>query len=135
MKTCHKVLNRVNIRLGSRLSDVFGKMGMDILEGIMKGKTIDAIVEQSRNGRLRRRRDEMARVVKGSLSQVDVFILKECVDGVKHLDKRIGRVNVRIQRLVNKADVELIARVPGVGETAVAVITAEIRDPKTLREQ
>jgi len=57
---CHKVLNLVNIRLGSRLSDVFGKAGMEILEGLMEGKTIDAIVEQSRNKRLRRRRDEIA---------------------------------------------------------------------------
>jgi len=28
---CHKVLNRVNIRLGSRLSDIFGRSGLEIL--------------------------------------------------------------------------------------------------------
>jgi len=30
---CQKVLNRVNIRLRSKLSDVFGKLGMEILNG------------------------------------------------------------------------------------------------------
>ena len=35
---CHKVLNRVNIRLGSKLSDVFGKAGKEILEGLMDGQ-------------------------------------------------------------------------------------------------
>jgi len=67
--------------------------------------------------------------VKGSLSQVDMFILKECVE-VKNLDKRIRRVDARIQRLVNRADVELRVNVPGVGKTSVAVIMAEIGDPK-----
>ncbi len=30
---CHKVLRRVNVRLGSKLSDIFGKAGIEILEG------------------------------------------------------------------------------------------------------
>ena len=35
---CQKVLNRVNIRLRSKLKDVFGKAGMEILNGLMAGK-------------------------------------------------------------------------------------------------
>lgn len=127
---CHKVLNRVNIRLGSRLSDVFGKAGTEILEGLMEGKTLEAIIDQSRNKRLKRRRDEIVGVVKGSLSQEDCFILKECVDMVKHLDERIREVDARIQGLVNKEDVKIVATVPGVGKTTAASVTAEIGDPK-----
>ena len=40
---CQKVLNRVNIRLRSKLSDVFDKAGMEILSGLMAGKTVEAI--------------------------------------------------------------------------------------------
>ena len=46
---CHKVLNRVNIRLGSRLSDVFGKAGTEVLEGLMEGRAIDEILDQTEN--------------------------------------------------------------------------------------
>jgi len=127
---CHKILNRVNIRLGSRLSDVFGKAGMEVLEGLMQGKAIDTIIEQSKSKLLKQRRDEVVEVVKGSLSQVDIFVLKECVDEVRHLDRRIRRVDARIQGLVNKEDTKLIAKVPGVGKTSAAVIMAEIGDPK-----
>jgi hypothetical protein len=35
---CQKVLNRVNIRLRSKLTDVFGKSGMEILNGLWQVK-------------------------------------------------------------------------------------------------
>ena len=42
---CQKVLNRVNIRLRSKLTDVFGKAGMEILNGLMVGKSVEYILE------------------------------------------------------------------------------------------
>jgi len=48
---CHKVLNRVNMRLGSKLSDVFGKAGSEILEGLMEGETVDDILDHTGNAR------------------------------------------------------------------------------------
>jgi hypothetical protein len=35
------VLNRVNIRLRSKLSDVFGRAEMEILNGLRAGKTVE----------------------------------------------------------------------------------------------
>jgi len=86
---CHKVLNCVNIRLGSRLSDIFGKAGLEILEGLMEGKTIDDILEYTSNKLMKKRGDEIREVVKGILSESDIFILKQCVDMVKQLDEKI----------------------------------------------
>jgi transposase len=127
---CQKVLNRVNIRLGSRLSDVFGKAGKEILGGLMEGKTVDAIVECTENKWLRKRGDEVKAVVKGALSESDVFVLKECVEMVEHLSERILGVEARIEALVNKQDVDIVSSVPGVGRKSAAVITAEIGDAK-----
>ncbi|MBS7268419.1 MAG: IS110 family transposase [Candidatus Freyarchaeota archaeon] len=59
---CHRILERVNIRLGSRLSDIFGKAGMEILEGLINGKTIEEIISQSQNKWLKKRMEELVRV-------------------------------------------------------------------------
>ena len=127
---CHKVLNRVNIRLGSRLSDVFGKTGSEVLEGLMEGKTIDQILEHTKNRWLKKRGDEIKEVVKGVLSETDIFILKQCVDMVKQVDEKILEVDARIEMLVNERDVEIVSSVPGVGRKSAAAITAEIGDAK-----
>ena len=131
---CHKVLNRVNIRLGSKLSDVFGKAGKEILEGLMDGKTVDDILEHTENKWLRKRGDEVRTVVKGVLSQSDIFILKQCVDMVEQLDEKILRVDAQIETLVNERDVDIVSSVPGVGRKSAAAITAEIGDAKRFAD-
>jgi len=127
---CHKVLNRVNIRLGSRLSDVFGKAGSEVLEGLMEGKTVDDILEHTSNRWLKKRGDEIKEVVKGVLSQSDIFVLKHCVDMVKQADEKVLMMDAQIETLVNEHDVEIVASVPGVGRKSAAAITAEIGDAK-----
>jgi transposase len=125
---CHKVLNRVNIRLGSRLSDVFGKAGSEVLYGFMDGKSIDVILEQTENKWLKKRGDEVKAVVKGVLSQSDIFILRECVDMVRQVDEKVLKVDGQIELLVDERNIDIVASVPGVGRKAAAAITAEIGD-------
>lgn len=131
---CHKVLNRVNIRLGSRLSDVFGKAGFEILGGLMEGKSVDGILKTTKNKWLAKKGDEVRAVVKGVLSQSDIFILKECVDMVRVIDEKILKVEVQSELLVNERDVEIVASVPGVGRRSAAAILAEIGDAKRFAD-
>ena len=131
---CHKVLNRVNIRLGSRLSDVFGKAGFEILESLMEGKSVDDILKTTKNKWLAKKGDEIRAVVKGVLSQSDIFILKECVDMVRVIDEKILKVEVQSELLVNERDVEIVASVPGVGRRSAAAILAEIGDAKRFAD-
>jgi len=130
---CHRILESVNIRLGSRLSDIFGKAGMEILEGLVNGKTIEEIISQSQNKWLKKRREEIVRVVGGTLSQVDMFILGKCVDMVKYLDQMICRLDDMIRGLIDEDDLNLLATVPGVDERAAAVILAEIGDVERFK--
>jgi transposase len=131
---CHKVLGRVNIRLGSKLTDIFGKVGLEILEGLMSGKSIDAIIDQSGNRWLKRKRDEVTEVVRGTLSGVDMFILEQCVGAVKYLDQMIRKVDERVWGLVNEEDLKIVATIPGVGGVHGAAILAEIGDVKRFED-
>jgi transposase len=125
---CQKILNRVNIRLGSRLSDVFGKAGREILEGLMAGKSVEAILEHTQNRWLKNRCEEIKAVAKGALSENDIFVLKQLTETIEHLNEQIHRVEARIETIVNQRDVEIVSSVPGVGRRSAAAIVAEIGD-------
>ncbi len=125
---CQKVLNRVNIRLRSRLSDVFGKAGMEILNGLMAGKTVEAILERTQNKQLKCQCEEIKAVAKGALSENDIFVLKHLTATIDHLNGQIFEVEARIEMLANKRDVEIVSSIPGVGKRSAAAILAEIGD-------
>ncbi len=127
---CQKVLNRVNIRLRSKLSDVFGKAGMEILNGLMAGKTVEAILEHTKNKQLKNRCEEIKSVAKGALSENDIFVLKHLTETIEHLNGQIRDVEARIEMLANQRDVEIVSSVPGVGKRSAAAILAEIGDAK-----
>ena len=127
---CQKVLNRVNIRLRSKLSDVFGKAGMEILNGLMSGKTVEDILEHTESKRLKSRCDEIKTVAKGALSENDIFELKKLTETINHLNEQIHDLEARIETLANKEDVEIVSSVPGVGARSAAAILAEIGDAK-----
>jgi transposase len=127
---CQKVLNRVNIRLRSKLTDVFGKAGMEILNGLMAGKTIESILEHTESKRLKSKCDEIKSVAKGALSENDIFVLKKLTETIEHLNGQIRDVEARIELLANEHDVEIVSSVPGVGKRSAAAILAEIGDAK-----
>jgi hypothetical protein len=69
----------------------------------MAGKTIDQIIKESVDKTLKRKREKLLEVVRGTLE--DIYALKECVDVVRSLDDRIKRLDIEILRLVNRDDV------------------------------
>lgn len=97
---CHKVLRKVNIGLGSKLSDIFGKAGMEILEGLMSGSTIEEIISQSQDKWLKQKGEELVGVVRGALSQADMFVLGQCVNMVKYLNQIIDELDDTVRELV-----------------------------------
>jgi transposase len=127
---CQKVLNRVNIRLRSKLSDVFGKAGMEILNGLMAGKTVEAILEHAQSKQLKSRVDEIKSVAKGTLSENDIFVLKQLTKTIENLNEQIHQIEARIETLANQGDVEIVSSIPGVGKRSAAAILAEIGDAK-----
>lgn len=127
---CQKVLNRVNIRLRSKLSDVFGKAGMEILNGLMAGKTVESILEHSESKQLKRRCEAIKAVAKGALSENDVFVLKRLINMINHLNKEIHEVEARIEVFANERDMEIVSSMPGIGKRSAAAILAEIGDAR-----
>jgi transposase len=126
------VLQRCNIRLGSKLHSVFGKAGMEVLNGLMTGRSLDEIVNESKSQLLKERHGELEKVVRAGLDQEDVFVLKRCLRMIKSLDEELKELNARISMLIGdrEKDVKNISKVPGVAQVSASSILAEIGDAR-----
>lgn len=132
----HKVLQRCNIRLGSKLHSVFGKAGMMVLEGLMTGDSLENIVSKSGSRLLKDRKSELEEVVRNGLDEADVFVLKRFLRMIERLDEEIREVDVRVAMLIGDCaeDAKRISGVPGVAQVSASAILAEIGDPKRFED-
>ena len=62
---------------------------MEILNGLMAGKTVEAILEHTQSKQLKNRCDEIKAVAKGALSENDIFVLKQLTETIEHLNGQI----------------------------------------------
>jgi transposase len=111
-----KVLNRVNIRLRTVLSNIFGKAGTEIVEGLMQGKTVKTILKNTKNKRLQALSEEIEDAVQGTLGENDVFVLEQLTNAIKNIGEQIKQIDKRIATLTDKGVMAVLCSVPVVGE-------------------
>jgi len=131
----HKTLQICNIRLASKLSDIFGKDGQMLLNALMKRENIDEVIEKYGSKRLKAKKEEVKKSILGTLREADIIELKICLDNINRLEEQIRQLNAKIATLVNKKDVERISKVPGIGEVSASTVIAEIADPKRFQNE
>jgi transposase len=96
----------------------------------MEGKIIEEILANTKNKWLVTKKDELTEVTKGSLGEVDMFVLDELTRSADALTTQIREIEVKMERLVNESDLKIARSVPGVGKLAATTILAELGDPK-----
>jgi transposase len=131
----HKTLQICNIKFASKLSNIFGKDGQILLNALMKGESVDEVIEKYGSKRLKMKREEVKKSILGALGEADMIELKICLDNINRLEEQIRQLNAKIATLVNKNDVERISKVPGLGETSASAVIAEIADPRRFPDE
>lgn len=126
----HKILQRAGIRISSVLTDIFGKSGTIIINGLLNGKSIDQILGETKVKTIKKKKNEIKEAIKGELSQSDVFVIKECLDAIRFLDNKIGAFDSRIfQSLTGfQKEMEILMSIRGIDFRAASAIFAEIGD-------
>jgi len=124
----HKILSRAGVRISGVLTDIFGKSGMIIINGILNGKTIDQTFAEIKDKRIKIKKTEIKESLKGELSQNDIFVIKECLESIKFFDKKIKEFDSKINQNLKgmQKEMEILMSIPGVGFTTAAAIMAEI---------
>ncbi len=124
----HKVLSRAGIHISGVISDIFGKSGMIILNGILNGKTIDQTFVEIKNKKIKIKKTELKESLKGELSQNDIFVIKECLESIKFFDEKIKEFDSKINENLKgmSKEMKILMSIPGVGFITAAAIMAEI---------
>jgi transposase len=124
----HKILQRAGIRVSGVLSDIFGKSGTIILNGLMNGRSVEQIFDEIKDKRIRKKKSEIKEAITGELSQTDIFVIRECLEAIDFLNNKIKVFDSRIfQSLTGmQKELEILMSVPGIAFTAAAAILAEI---------
>jgi transposase len=124
----HKILQRAGIRISVVLSDIFGKSGTIILNGILEGKSIEQIFGELKSKRIKATEAEIKEAIKGELSQSDIFVVRECLETIGFLSNKLKEVDSRtLQSLTGmKKEIEILMSIPGIGFTTAAGVLAEI---------
>jgi transposase len=124
-----KTLEGANIKLASVASDILGKSGRQMLDALVAGETDAAALAQFAQGRMRQKRAALEQALTGRVVAHQRFLVAQQLAHIDFLDEAIERVSSEIEerlRPAERAAVERLDTIPGVGRLTAEVLIAEI---------
>jgi transposase len=124
----HKVLEASGIKLGSVVTDVFGKTGHAILEQLANNETDPAALAELAKGSLKKKKPEIIRALQGSFTAHDAALLKNQLIVHEQLQQRQIAIEAQLAKAVTPYE-ELISRldqIPGINRDAAIEILGEL---------
>ena len=124
----HQALESCSIKLSSVLSDIFGKVGCYILNGLLEGKDVDDLLENLPVNRLKKKADQIYDAIKGGLDSTQILLIQGSLEHMKAIQKRIDVLDLEIRRRAasRRDDLAILMSFPGIGFTSAVTILAEI---------
>ena len=126
----HKYLALCGITLSSYISDIFGKSGRHILDGLIESKDIDTIMDGIPSGKVKKKREPIKASLGNGLDDVSRMLIKDTLELLDHLNEKVNDTSLEILgRLQERArDLAIVMSVPGIGFVSASIILAEIGD-------
>lgn len=123
-----KTLEDANVKLTEAISDILGATGRAILQALIVGETDPERLADLSRGRLKASRTQLVEALHGRVSAHHRFMLKVHLTQVEALEIALTDLEVHINEALApfRAAVSLLTTMPGVSDTAAAVIVAEI---------
>lgn len=122
-----KVLADGGIRLASLVSDIRGKAAAAMVQAIVDGKPVAAILALA-SRRFKAKREELEDAVQGDLTPSHYFVLREMLAQMAECEARIARFEERLLAglATFEASLRLLETIPGVDRIGAALILVEI---------
>lgn len=98
-----KALRLMNFRLDNVVSDVMGKSGHAIIQGILEGEEDGLKLAELANSRLKKSREEIAAGLMGHREPEQMYLLKDCFEAYHAIQKRIKGIDEEIRKLLETA--------------------------------
>lgn len=122
------VLEDANIKIGSVVSDVFGKTGIAIIEKLSKGESDPVTLSGLAKGSLVRKKDLLQQALYGKFTEHHQFMLQLILKTISHINEVIETLEKRMDcyLMQMKNDVTLLQTIPGVSKQIATAILSEI---------
>jgi transposase len=124
----HQILEYSGIKISSVLTDIFGKSGRFLLEGLLEGKTLDEILTGTKSKTIRKKEKQLREAIKNSLDPAQILVIRYYLEQMEEIQKKIDNLDTEIMSRIKskKEDLEIAMSIPGVAFTSASSILAEI---------
>lgn len=125
----HKTLDDAGIRLGGLISDINGKSGQALVNGLIDGLPLKELVEHVHT-RLRADKKDLLASMDEELSSAHRVVLRGIKEHIEFLEKQIASLEALILQTIKPWEEgwKLLQTLPGVNVISAASIIAEIGD-------
>ncbi len=122
------VLEDANVKLASVVTDVRGVSARAIREALLAGQSDPTLLAELARGRLRAKRDQLARAVVGRFTDHHAFMVTEHLSHLDYLEEAMERASAEIAERLREdlAAIELLDTVPGISVRSAEIILAEL---------
>jgi transposase len=123
-----KVLEDTNIKLGNVVSDILGVSSRAMLQSLVEGESEAARLAALARGRMRKKRPELVSALEGKVSDHHRFLLREYLDQVEYLERKIALFEEEIGRHLDPLAqaIRRLDPVPGCNPVSLQALLAEI---------
>jgi transposase len=128
----HKELESACIKISSVLSDIFGKSGKIIINGLLEGKNIDKILQMITSKKILQKEQELRQAVTNSLDPARILMIRTYLELIDKIESEIEILNTEIMNRMQKLkeDLEIAISMTGMGFASASTILAEIGNYK-----
>lgn len=123
-----KTLESANIKLGSVASDIMGVSGRAMLAALIEGKASAEEMAELSRGKLRDKRELLAKALEGRVKPHHRFVLSELLCQIESIEETIARFDEQIEEYCRPFEqaVALLDTIPGVDRQAAEIIVSEV---------
>ncbi len=131
----HKELESACIKISSVLSDIFGKSGMKILNGLLEGKNIDEILKMITSKKILKKEQELRDAIKNTLDPAKILMIRTYLELIEKIQGKIEMLDkeIMVRMHEHKEDLEIALSIYGMGFTSASTILAEIGNYKDFQ--
>jgi len=124
----HHILDSQLFRLTSVLTDMFGKSGLLILQGIVNGMPSDEII-RILPLHVRKKIPDLTEILQTTISPEAIYRLRHCLNLLKCLKETTNDITAGILHYATEHfehEMKILKSVPGIGNIAAVTLLAEI---------
>ena len=123
-----RLLARAGITLGDLVSNVFGVSGMNILEALAEGKSLQEELPGCLRTKLKGKLAPIAAALEAPLSEISQYLLSVALRRLEAQEALIEDLEAKLFKHLapHKAKIELLLKIPGISKISAHIILAEI---------